>query len=370
MNDTIFLNTDEGELTELKETLYDSEDNLQELIEKNPILLAGSQINPEIPRKWILISREMGVPDHENGTACWYLDHLFIDQDGIPTLVEVKRSTDTRIRREVVGQMLDYAANASAYWTISDIQSSFDGDLKSAFGEEVQEELYWENVSSNLKLGKLRLIFAADTIPENLRRIIEFLNNQMQNSEVLGLEIKQYMSQNKQQIFVPKIIGRTLQAVETKKAPAKSWDYDSFLQDVQRVGNDETRALTERIIKDFKAFGCRIWYGKGRTHGSIIIVYDAENGKSMQLFGVYPWTKHVLCELEFQYFKEPYDNKEAKAELKQRFEEILGISVPENRLNGRPSFKIDVLYSAGRYDRLIALYKEMVENFKTTNMIL
>ena len=236
--------------------------------------------------------------------------------------------------------------------------------------EEVQEELYWENVSSNLKLGKLRLIFAADTIPENLRRIIEFLNNQMQNSEVLGLEIKQYMSQNKQQIFVPKIIGRTLQAVETKKAPAKSWDYDSFLQDVQRVGNDEARALTERIIKDFKAFGCRIWYGKGRTHGSIIIVYDAENGKSMQLFGVYPWTKHVLCELEFQYFKEPYDNKEAKAELKQRFEEILGISVPENRLNGRPSFKIDVLYSAGRYDRLIALYKEMVENFKTTNMIL
>jgi hypothetical protein len=178
------------------------------------------------------------------------------------------------------------------------------------------------------------------------------------------------MSQNNQQIFVPKIIGRTLQAVETKKAPAKSWDYDSFLQDVQRVGNDEARALTERIIKDFKAFGCRIWYGKGRTHGSIIIVYDAENGKSMQLFGVYPWTKHVLCELEFQYFKEPYDNKEAKAELKQRFEEILDISVPENRLNGRPSFKIDVLYSSDRYNQLIALYKEMVENFKTTNMIL
>ncbi|MBQ8514382.1 MAG: hypothetical protein IJ496_03195 [Ruminococcus sp.] len=51
MNDTIFLNTAEGELTELKETLYDSEDNLQELIERNPVLLAGSQINPESPRK-------------------------------------------------------------------------------------------------------------------------------------------------------------------------------------------------------------------------------------------------------------------------------------------------------------------------------
>lgn len=369
MQDTIFLNTADGGLTELRETLYDTEDNLQELIEKNPILLAGSQINPENPRKWILISREMGVPDHESGTACWYLDHLFIDQDGIPTLVEVKRSTDTRIRREVVGQMLDYAANASAYWTISDIQDSFDGDLKSAFGEDVQEELYWDNVISNLKLGKIRLIFAADTIPENLRRIIEFLNNQMQNAEVLGLEIKQYMSQNKQQIFVPKIIGRTLQAVETKKSPAKSWDYDSFLEDVQRMGGVPARTLCENIIRDFKGMGCRIWYGKGKIHGSIIICYDAENGKGMQLFGVYPWTKNVLCELEFHYFKEPYDSSNMKEILKQRFEDALDISIPPNRLNGRPSFRLDILQSADKYNKLIALFKEMIGNFSEVNKL-
>lgn len=37
------------------------------------------------------------------------MDHLFVDQDAIPTLVEVKRSSDTRIRREVVGQLLEYS---------------------------------------------------------------------------------------------------------------------------------------------------------------------------------------------------------------------------------------------------------------------
>jgi|SRR5579872_2595824 len=58
--------------------------------------------------------------------ALWSLDHLFIDQDGIPTLVEVKRGTDTRIRREVVGQMLDYAANAVVYWPVESIRSHFD----------------------------------------------------------------------------------------------------------------------------------------------------------------------------------------------------------------------------------------------------
>jgi hypothetical protein len=55
----------------------------------------------------------------------WSLDHLFLDQDGVPTLVEVKRGTDTRIRREVVGQMLDYAANGVVYWPLETIRASF-----------------------------------------------------------------------------------------------------------------------------------------------------------------------------------------------------------------------------------------------------
>ena len=39
---------------------------------------------------------------------------------------EVKRSTDTRIRREVVGQMLDYAADAVTYWPVTRIRSMFE----------------------------------------------------------------------------------------------------------------------------------------------------------------------------------------------------------------------------------------------------
>ena len=45
--------------------------------------------------------------------------------DANPTLVEVKRSSDTRERREVVGQMLDYAANAVVYWPIETIRARF-----------------------------------------------------------------------------------------------------------------------------------------------------------------------------------------------------------------------------------------------------
>jgi hypothetical protein len=82
------------------------------------ILLAGNQIDIEKPRKWLLVSREAALPSEENGSDRWSVDHLFLDQDAVPTLVEVKRSSDTRIRREVVGQMLDYAANAVVYWPV------------------------------------------------------------------------------------------------------------------------------------------------------------------------------------------------------------------------------------------------------------
>lgn len=65
-------------------------------------------------RGWVSIQREAPISSEADGSVRCCLDHLFLDSEGVPTLVEVKRSSDRRIRREVVGQMLDYAANASA----------------------------------------------------------------------------------------------------------------------------------------------------------------------------------------------------------------------------------------------------------------
>ena len=38
------------------------------------------------------------------------------------------------------------------------------------------------------------MVFVADQIPNEVKRIIEFLNEQMDPAEVLGLEIKQYVN--------------------------------------------------------------------------------------------------------------------------------------------------------------------------------
>jgi hypothetical protein len=77
MNGGIFLIQSGGELVEMKEHPYDTEDVLQELLAKYPNLLAGDQIDGTAPRRWLLISREMGVPCEEDGGDRWPLDTCF-----------------------------------------------------------------------------------------------------------------------------------------------------------------------------------------------------------------------------------------------------------------------------------------------------
>ena len=68
MGESIFVLDSNNKIIELKESKYSSEDIFQELIEKYPNILAGDQITPDNPRRWIFISREIGVPDKEDGS--------------------------------------------------------------------------------------------------------------------------------------------------------------------------------------------------------------------------------------------------------------------------------------------------------------
>ena len=124
--DGIFLIRD-GRLALLEQRPYDSEAILQEALASFPEVLAGSSTTDSgTSSRLLLIRREMGVPAAEGAGATWSLDHLFVSSDGVPVLVEVKRSSDTRLRREVVGQMLDYAANAVRYWPPSELRATFE----------------------------------------------------------------------------------------------------------------------------------------------------------------------------------------------------------------------------------------------------
>jgi hypothetical protein len=59
--------------------------------------LVGDQFAGPEPKRWLLIDREVGVPDQKQGPNRWALDNLLVDQRGARTFFEVKRSTDIPI---------------------------------------------------------------------------------------------------------------------------------------------------------------------------------------------------------------------------------------------------------------------------------
>jgi hypothetical protein len=228
-NAKIFLVEGKRKLTPMIETSYVTEDDLQALLAEYPDLLPGDQIDLENPRHWILVAREVGVPGSEEENGRWSLDHLFLDQDGTPTFVECKRASDTRSRREVVAQMLDYAANGTSYWKMDSLRQSA-AETAQRSGKSLDDEIlkllnsddpaqidqYWIRVEENLRGAHVRLIFVADSVPAELRRLVEFLNEQMTTVEVLAVEAKQFVGGDLFAI-VPRLLGMTETARESKR---------------------------------------------------------------------------------------------------------------------------------------------------------
>ncbi len=284
MAERIYNRSGDGGLEPLEELPFATEDDLQKLIADHPELLDGEQMRPGDPRRWILITREKGIAQTPDSSAWWSLDHLIVDQDAVPTLVEVKRGSNSEIRRTIVGQMLEYAAHASQTWTADDLRETFERSAQTRGvdpGEELgrllqldgepDADVFWENVARNLDAKRLRLLFVADEIPDTLERVVEFLNAQMPNIEVLAVEIKQFRG-GSTQTLVPRVLGRIAAASSTGSTGSRQFlTPEAFFE---ALPNEQALDVAKRLIDKaqengaFPAWGssgvsirigCRLW---------------------------------------------------------------------------------------------------------------
>ena len=262
MSERIYNVNPEGELEPMEEQPFVSEDDLQELLAKHPELLDGEQVRPDAPRRWILISREMGIAERSQESPRWSLDHLIVDQDAVPTLVEVKRSSNTEIRRTIVGQLLEYAAHASDTWTVDTMRERYvascekSGDDPEARlaqllqTDDADVESFFQEVATNLAARRMRLLFVADEIPDPLLRVVEFLNQQMPRVEVLAVEIKQYTG-TARRTLVPRVMGRIAGADPKPIAPRRpNLTRESFLNAFSDTANSKVAARLLTVAED------------------------------------------------------------------------------------------------------------------------
>lgn len=264
MNDAIYLQHG-SELVEMTEEPYEYESVLQGYLAEYPRLLAGGQMSDRGIDRWALIAREKSVPDKQGGGERWSADHLFVDQNAVPTIVEVKRSENTEIRRSIVGQMLDYVAHASIFWDAATLEERFvetcdelgvspDEALAALVDEDERPADFWADVEKNLRSKQIRLIFVADEVPSELKRVVEFLNEAMREVEVLAIEVVQYTSRD-ETVFVPRLYGQTEEAkASSSTSPSRTGsEYveteDELYEDLdQKLGDGQ---ITEEVYDAF-----------------------------------------------------------------------------------------------------------------------
>lgn len=374
----IFLIQQEDGLVLMTEQPYESEELLQRLLADYPDILAGDQINSAAPRRCLPISREIAVPDEEGGSGRWALDHLFVDQDAIPTLVEVKRSSDTRIRREVVGQLLDYAANAVVYWRPESIRAQFEAtcsrkgrdpaaELQALLGEEGDGEAFWQQVADNLQTGRVRLVFVADRIPVELQRVVEFLNGQMSRAEVLAVEVRQYVGPQLRTL-VPRVVGQTASA-QQRKDPARAtareriWDEPTFLAELEARHGAALVEVARRIIAWAEQERLSLLWGRGKQDGSFYPMVEHSAG-SVRLCGV--WT-YACVEVQFEYFQfvAPFTDERLRLDLVARLNEIAGVTVPLDGISRRPAFPLAVLRDEAALRAFLAAFSWVASQIRS-----
>lgn len=356
---------------------HDEDKELQLILERNPDLIPGDQIDPVDPRRWLQIKREMPVPDPNTGETRWSIDFLFADQYAMPTFIECKRFDDTRSRREVVGQMLEYAANGHYYWTkdvLRDFAEATLGKPDKNLEEEIQKlnpeeydsaNAFFERMEDNLRQGQLRLVFFLEEAPMELKSVVDFLNKQMERSEVLLVEARQYRHADLKMI-VPTLFGYTEEArlvkrtVSVTKKETKKWDRASFFEEIGKRLESAHVSAIESLFNECEELGSVFLYGSGKVDGSFSAKWPQISEKT--ILTVY--TNGILT-LNFTNLNSSGRGEKAKDILKKLIANKVGLEVPEDYEKRYVGYKIDIW--SQKVEQVIEALREIVGSCLDTN---
>lgn len=155
----------------------------------------------------------------ELNTPAGKIDNFMVTPTGLPVLVECKLWRNPEARREVVGQVLDYAKELSR-WSSSDLQREVchrlnrDGnpllEMVRAIDPNVDERQFNDALTANLRRGRFLLLIVGDGIREGVEAIAEYLQVHAGLHFSLGLvELPIYVMPNGDKLVVPRVLART-----------------------------------------------------------------------------------------------------------------------------------------------------------------
>lgn len=188
-----------------------SEASLQQIIHDHPACLPISEVDPLFANP-VPVCMELNTPAGP-------IDNFLITPTGLPVLVECKLWRNPEGRREVVGQILDYAKELGR-WSSSDLQRETARRLKGhgnvmldlvrRAGHEVDEIEFNDALTHNLRRGRFLLLIVGDGIREGVEAIAEYLTGNAGLHFTLGLvELPIFRLPDGGRIVVPRLLTRT-----------------------------------------------------------------------------------------------------------------------------------------------------------------
>lgn len=192
------------------------EHTLRDLIHDNPAIMPVHELDPSYGRLFT-VAKELNIP------GVGFVDVVLADERGRLVVIECKLWRNPQARREVVGQILDYARELSRY-AYEDLQRQISvatrqqGNVLFAMaqvaGSTLTEAEFVDRVSRDLAAGRFLLLIVGDGITEGTRRIGEYLSNQPGLAFNFGLiEMAEYRYVDgkglQQELVQPRILART-----------------------------------------------------------------------------------------------------------------------------------------------------------------
>lgn len=227
---------------------------VQTLIQAQPACLPIADIDP-------LFANPVPICTELNTTA-GSIDNLLVTASGLPVLVECKLWRNPQARREVVGQILDYAKELSR-WSCSDLQREVrrrtgrDGDpvldsVRDA-GHAVDEIAFNDALTLNLRRGRFLLLIVGDGIREGVEAIAEYLQVHAGLHFTLGLvELPIFAMPDGGQLVAPRVVARTVNVTREVVAVPDGFTLQTDSQS-EPEGQDqstEEEALRRAFLKD------------------------------------------------------------------------------------------------------------------------
>ena len=248
------------------------------------------------------------------------VDVVVVGGDGTVTIVETKLASNGEIRREIVAQVLDYAAQL-AQLSSADFIARWVSRGASPLPADVVRPL-----ADRLSAGRFRLVLAVDEVHPLLYDIVSFWNERLTlELSLVVAEYRRYLEDDLT-FVVPTIYGEPLQRVPDRaaitRAPTKSWTTDELTTWIAEHDPGASAATVE-FIAGSRELGARWTGGSGGTPaGHFTLVTSVVPEAAPIYLYTYP-VSGVKAELNFiDWTKKLIDEPSAIAAVNELLDEL------------------------------------------------